>query len=408
MASKKAEPNLRTIVKRLMASGIVSPRATFAEIMSAMPTPKKKASEIPFEKRMETLEKLGLSQSYSPEEAEAMGAFEETALSLEDALDAVSPMTPQELQSLSEYLELAGATLKELDPELLQMPFEQAIEGLKRALAKQGKGVDRGKAPIQESKECDAVTRARRSRFVQLSLVPEFVPAANAAIRARLFTVGTGEREKFNEFRPIASWHKDLEVSYKGEELRQDDCSLWIQLCKLAANDPDFQVSCTRYQLLKILKKTDSGKNRKTLREQLDRLFDGKLKIIFGDVEYQGSILPEFAVDGKGRIVANLSMTISRLLGIHDFTMLNMEVRLALPGPMAQWFHAFLKSQAGPEVAIPWEQIKELSGSKEEDIESFKRNFRKAVLKPLKDVGFVMDAKTKRGNLVVEIDKRKG
>jgi hypothetical protein len=392
-----------------MASGIVSPRATFAEIMSAMPTSKKKASQTPFEKRMETLEKLGLVETFDPEEAEALGIFEDDAMSTEDALDAVSPMTPQELESLSEYIDLAGATLKELDPELLQMPFEKAMEGLKKVLARQGKDIDRDKAPNSESKECDAVAKLKRSRFVQLSLVPEFVPAANAAIRSRLFTTGTGPRYKFDDFTPIATWHKNLEVSYAGEELRQEECSVWIQLCKFAASDPDFRISTTRYKLLKALNKEDSGENRNVLKQQLLRLFKGQLRIVFGEIEYYGSILPDFAIEnkGKGKIVANLNKTISKLLGLYDFTMLNMDVRLSLP-PMAQWFHAFVKSQDGPEISIPWVQIHELSGSKESNLENYKKNFRKAVLKPLKEIGFIIEAKSRGGNLLVQFDKRKG
>lgn len=258
--------------------------------------------------------------------------------------------------------------------------------------------------PIQDN---EAVTRVKRSRLVQLSLVPELVPAANAAIRSCLFTTGVGPREMFNDYTPIITWHKNLIIRYKGEELRQDDCSLWIQLCKKATLNPHFRVSCSFYQLLKELKLTDTGPNRKKLREQLDRLFEGKLHITFGNIEYKGSILPEFAIDGDGKIVANLSLTISKLLGIHDFSMLNWDVRLALP-PTSQWFHGFLKSQSGPDVIISWDQIKGLSGSKEHSMDNFKRNFRKAVIKPLQSVGFILFARTQKGKLHVVIDKSKG
>jgi len=374
-------------------------------------------SEIPFAKRLETLEKFGLIEFLTPEQPEYMGAEEEVS-SVEDAMNGVSPMTPEELQSLSEHLELAGATIKGIDPDLLQMPFEQALEGLKRALGEQGQSsvphiikcdaVGKGKRN-REREECNAVAKARRSRFIQLSLVPEFVPAANAAIRSRLFTTGTGQRFKFEDFTPIATWHKNLEVSYLGEELRQEECSLWIQLCKFAATDSDFRISTTRYKILKALNKEDSGENRNVLKQQLLRLFKGQLRIIFGDNEYYGSILPDFAIEnkGKGKIIANLNKTISKLLGIYDFTMINMDVRLSLP-PMAQWFHAFVKSQEGPEITVPWEQIYTLSGSKETNLESYKKNFRKAVLKPLKDIGFILSAKSRGGKLQVEFDKRKG
>ncbi|MGD9661512.1 MAG: hypothetical protein AB7U63_09580 [Porticoccaceae bacterium] len=258
--------------------------------------------------------------------------------------------------------------------------------------------------PIQDN---EAVTRVKRSRLVQLSLVPELVPAANAAIRSCLFTTGVGPREMFNDYTPIITWHKNLIIRYKGEELRQDDCSLWIQLCKKATLNPHFRVSCSFYQLLKELKLTDTGPNRKKLREQLDRLFEGKLHITFGNIEYKGSILPEFAIDGDGKIVANLSLTISKLLGIHDFSMLNWDVRLTLP-PTSQWFHGFLKSQSGPDVIISWDQIKGLSGSKEHSMDNFKRNFRKAVIKPLQRVGFILFARTQKGKLHVVIDKSKG
>lgn len=263
---------------------------------------------------------------------------------------------------------------------------------------------DHKNTPIQDS---EAVTRVKRSRLVQLSLVPELVPAANAAIRSCLFTTGVGQREMFHDYKQIITWHKNLVIRYKGEELRQDDCSLWIQLCKKATLSPQFRVSCSFYQLLKELKLTDTGPNRKKLREQLDRLFEGKLHITFGNIEYKGSILPEFAIDSNGKIVANLSITISKLLGIHDFSMLNWDVRLSLP-PTSQWFHGFLKSQSGPEVIISWDKIKGLSGSKEHNMDNFKRNFRKAVIKPLQGVGFILSARTQKGKLHVVIDKSKG
>lgn len=157
-----------------MASGIVSPRATFAEIMSAMPNSKKKASEIPFEKRMETLEKLGLVETFDPEEAEAMGAFEETALSDEDALDAVSPMSPEELQSLSEYLEKTGAKIKEIDPEWFQLPFEEAIERLRKYQAKQAKSASRKKALPVKPRESFVETRPVQLTLLGLELKKEY------------------------------------------------------------------------------------------------------------------------------------------------------------------------------------------------------------------------------------------
>lgn len=259
----------------------------------------------------------------------------------------------------------------------------------------------------QPSTDCAAVQLSRRKRFVRLSLMPGLMPAANIAIRSRLFTTSTGPRIQYNTFTEIASWHKNISISYKGEELRQDDSSVWFQLCKIAAKDPDFKISCTMYQLLKSLRLTDTGKNRKKVREQLDRLSDAKIFIRFDDIEYKGTILPEYAVDGTGKILANLSATISQLLGIYDFTMLKEDVHFSIP-KTTQWFHAFLQSQAGPEVVIPWDKIKELSGTQEDNMDNFQRNFRKVAIKHLKEIGIITSAKTSKGNLVVVIDKDKG
>ncbi|MEL7637191.1 MAG: hypothetical protein AAGU03_05495 [Anaerolineaceae bacterium] len=258
-----------------------------------------------------------------------------------------------------------------------------------------------------ENTDAPAVQRAKKTRLMQLSLLSAQAPAANAAIRSRLFTTGTGPRAVYQRFTPIASWHKDLLVEYQGEELRQEECSVWIQLCKLAASNPQFQVQCTIYGLLKSLKRKDTGGNRKVLKEQLLRIFHGKLHIKLDKAEYYGSILPEFSINSKGNIIANLSKTIAKLLGMYDFTMVNMDVRLGL-GNMAQWFHVFLKSQAGPEVTIPWEKVHELSGSSEKSMENFMRNFRRLAIKPLMQIGFIQSARTRQGRLVVQIDKEKG
>ena len=276
-------------------------------------------------------------------------------------------------------------------------------------------GDDTGERPMsdQEDKTSpeyrQAFQRRAKKRLIQLSLVPNLAPAANAAIRTRLFNTGTGQREIFPEYTKMVSWHKSLEVLFKGEELRTEERILWMQLCKLAAQNEKFSVSCSVGSLLKSLKKTDTGKNRKDLNKQLQRLFEGKIRVTLGDIEYFGSIIPEFAIDKKTKLIkANLSETISRLLGIYDFTMINMDVHLELPGDLVKWLHPFLRSHQGPEVYTSWEEIKGLAGSGTQDLETFKHNFRKAAIKPLKAIGFITDVKSKKGQLIFTIDKKKG
>jgi hypothetical protein len=332
--------------------------------------------------------------------------------------------------------------ISKIDPEFINLAEGQAIERLKQILAQYEKGekkqnlsekeikkvqknarLQAKEKEIQEllSQKADPLAeiedvakrgrlKQRRRELVQLSLIPNFAPAANVAIRSCLFTTRTGKREKNNEaYTEVACWHhKNISVAYKGEELRQDDLSLWIHLCKIAASNGSFRGKSTINDLLKAMKLKDSGQNRKKIKEILSRLHDGSLNIKFEGLRYYGVILPEYVVDEDDNTFHfSLLETISKLLGIHDFSMLNEETRNKLPGATAQWFHAFVNSHEGPVVEIPWQTIHELSGSKAVFNEEFKRTFRKSVIMPLKEIGFIDSVKSVEEKLIVSFNKEK-
>lgn len=247
----------------------------------------------------------------------------------------------------------------------------------------------------------------KRRRLVQLSLVPNLVPAANVAIRSCMFSTSRGPRKYYEEFTPVATWGDNLKVSIEREELRQDDMSVWIQLCKEAVNNDNFEFDVTMYRLIKRLGLTDAGNNRKEIKARLERLNTTRFQILYNDIEYYGYIVPSFGLDHKNkRVKGSLDPLLSKLLGMMDFTMLDNDVRNSLT-PSGQWFHAFVKSHQGPDLFIPWEKVMELSGSNAK-IETFRKEMKKTILKPLTEKGFLITWRTTKKGVFVTFDKSKG
>jgi len=127
------------------------------------------------------------------------------------------------------------------------------------------------------------------------------------------------------------------------------------------------QCRLTSYALLKLMGKTDTGKNRATLNKRITRLVASALTVKQGRYSYIGSLLSFAAKDEETQEwVIELDAKLRPLFAADQFTQIEWAVRHELDGkPLAQWLHGFYASHAKP-FPMKVETLLRLCGSESE------------------------------------------
>ncbi|KWU26406.1 plasmid replication initiator TrfA [Burkholderia cenocepacia] len=224
----------------------------------------------------------------------------------------------------------------------------------------------------------------------------------NSFARGALFTAakhgrGTLKREFF-EGKVIASLG-GLHIEYQGQELRQDDASVFMTLLHLGRHqklgDP---IHFTAYSMLKELGWSINSDEYEHLRECCKRLNATSVTVATpneaGSEGYNGSMLRSFRwKDEKGKQLSQwyvlLEPTIAQLFCANTFSLLQWGERKAIGGrsPLALWCHSYLSTHREPK---PMSVVKyyELSASRSKDLSDFRSRL-KAALQKLIDIGFL-------------------
>lgn len=136
----------------------------------------------------------------------------------------------------------------------------------------------------------------------------------------------------------------------------------------------------TSYALLKLMGKTDTGKNRATLHERITRLRANAVEVRQGRYTYIGGLLASAAKDEVTQEwVIELDAKLRPLFADDQFTQIEWAVRHALDGQqLAQWLHGFYTSHANPH-PIRVETLHKLCGSETGELKKFTQNLRLAL-----------------------------
>jgi hypothetical protein len=203
--------------------------------------------------------------------------------------------------------------------------------------------------------DCD---RAEKLLCAQLPLWPESTRALpNEIVRSALFNArnrNTPRQQLKQALIPVIGEGK---ITYTGEELRQDDETVWLQLVHEAKEQPLGKlIEFTPYSMCKKIGWSISGQSYKRLREVLTRLQATALAI-YSKRLGQGvslSMVPFFAWqdDASGESLARWQVRIAPelvlLFADVQFTRLEWVQRLALPDGLATWLHGYLASHRNP------------------------------------------------------------
>ena len=216
---------------------------------------------------------------------------------------------------------------------------------------------------------------------VQLPIWPEPVRAVpNGFLRSALFGAIAKGKRRYMEGEQLAALD-GIEIRYTGQRLDQGDLDVWESvLHAVRLQELGSQCRLTSYALLKLMGKTDTGKNRVTLHKRITRLRAGTVELKQGRYVYIGGLIGEAFKDEKTQEwVIELNPKLRALYGVDQFTQVDWAVRHTLDGqPLAQWLHGFYATHAKP-FPIKVETLLSLSGSENTEPRSSRQKLRKAL-----------------------------
>ena len=216
---------------------------------------------------------------------------------------------------------------------------------------------------------------------VQLPVWPDAVRAVpNGFLRSALFGAIAKGKRRYIDGEQLAALD-GIEIRYTGPRLDQGDLDVW-QTVLHAVRHQALGDECriTSYAILKLMGKTDSGKNRVTLQKRIERLVANALTVKQGRYTYIGSLIAGAAKDEKTQEwVIGLNPKLRALFAGDQFTQIEWTVRHALDGQqLAQWLHGFYASHAKP-FPMKVETLLSLSGSENTEPRSSRQTLRKAL-----------------------------
>lgn len=186
---------------------------------------------------------------------------------------------------------------------------------------------------------------------VMLPIWPETVRAVpNGVLRSALFgAIAKGKRRYLDGEELTAV--DGVSVQYTGQRLDQGDLDVWesiLHLVRTQALGKECRV--TSYALLRLMDKTDTGKNRATLAKRITRLRAGAVVLKTARYTYIGGLVDAGVKDERTQEwVIVINPKLAALFGYDQYTQVDWSIRKELDGkPLAQWLHGFYSSHSKP------------------------------------------------------------
>lgn len=244
--------------------------------------------------------------------------------------------------------------------------------------------------------EMDSKQEIMENNIIRLPVWPETERRfPNELLRSALFNARhkTIPRKFFKEEEIVVMF--EGKITYQGEELRQDDLIVWLQLIHLARKQPVGKaVEFTPYSFCKAINWAVNGHNYERLRECLRRMQTTSLSVYSKRLKrgVSLSMIPIFEwQDNKNNALKKYQVQLAPKLvelfqGVH-FTQFEWEQRLKLPVGIATWLHGYYASHREP-FPIKIVTIVEGSGISTKRERKAKELIERA-LEELKQVGFL-------------------
>ena len=228
--------------------------------------------------------------------------------------------------------------------------------------------------------------------------------APNEIVRSALFNARnkTKKREYYKQAEIVLIGNGS--IKYTGEELRQDDETVWLQVLHLAMEHPlEDLMEFSAYSILKSLGWPTTVFYYKKLEECLNRMAATNVVI---ESKRLGkscavSVIRKYEKSENGKIWRVwIEKEMRALFDNNCYTLTEWEQRLALPVGIATWLHAYLASHKKP-YDIKIETIVLGAGLTMSEKKHATEQIKKA-LKNLEDVGFLKSWEIENGKICVQ------
>ena len=265
------------------------------------------------------------------------------------------------------------------------------------------------KAAQQRAKEAKENAEKRLGKWAE-----ELREAPNEALRCALFTARNRNVQRDQLKSVEISSYGNSRVIYTGEELRQDDLDVWLQVLHLARlQELGTPIRFSPAQMKKDLQWPYGVKHTVRLMTILtrlkttgvqfhsERLGRGVVLSLVRKFEYSD----DFDVAGKradDEWIVELEPEIATLFGGGFYsTRIEWEQRMALPGNLAKWLHGFYASHSEP-YALNVDTLIKHAGSRV-STQGKARQMVKEALNELVAVGFLKEASCDRSGKVTVV-----
>lgn len=243
----------------------------------------------------------------------------------------------------------------------------------------------------------------------QLPLWPEVMRSLpNEILRSALFNARNRKNPRaMMKSEPVAVIGEGR-ISYRGEELRQDDETVWLQLVHLARQHVAGQlVEFTAYSFCKDIEWSINSKSYDRLKECLRRMQATGLDVYSQRLEkgVSLSMIPFFEYEDSDqkalpRWRVRIAPELVVLFGDNYFTRIEWAQRLSLPDGLATWLHGYLASHKVPH-PIRIETIAKGAGLTETDKPALRRLIKTALANLVK-CGFLLGFEVKNDLVTVK------
>lgn len=293
-----------------------------------------------------------------------------------------------------------------LDPSMIQAESDTpSLEKLPTSTPKGHRVRGGAQASMQWAKDRAAQALAKRQSQNEALVLQHVLPlwndehrgVPNPMIRSGLFGTKTSSNRQFLKSEAIASL-SNYDIVYKGEELLQDDLSVWMALLNMAARQPfGDAIFFSGYELVRDLGWRMHSDSYRRAKESISRLKANELKIQQkdGSSGYAGSLIREYAwaalsPDGNEKWMVRFEPTIAGMFREDSVTFLFWEQRCKIGqrSPLAMWLHSYYASHRDP-FPHTVAKLHELCKSDEKELRFFKRRLAHALDK-LVEVGFLI------------------
>lgn len=239
----------------------------------------------------------------------------------------------------------------------------------------------------------------------------------NAIARSALFNTANlrsgGDREYCNAVEVAAT--KGILITYTGEELRQDDEDVFLQVLHLAKEQKlGEDISFTANSMIVSLEWIRSGESFRRLHQCMRRMKATAIELTVetptgGKVGFSGSLLSSFqwredeTDDPSREWKVSLEKNIVKLFDPTAYSLIHWNTRLSL-SPLARWLHSYYSTHKEP-FPVKVNTLHKLTASKAKELRTFRAKL-KLALTTLVEKGFLLHARIDPKSDLVYVERK--